>query len=223
MASTDPKTPGTVGYSYTWTNIENAKVPDNVYATQAASGTISASNFGFNIPSGSIIKGIILEVYASTTNYWLEYVQLFRNGVGTVNKASENPNPWSAGMAIRTYGGPTDLWGTTWTPAQINESTLMVGQTGFGTYLGYNQGMGGSCSVDGIRITVYYAFAPSTDTTSANPYTGRTLSGKILTDTVTPKVRINGVLLDNKAHEMLLQPVTVLVTTKTTYEQAKGK
>lgn len=54
-------------------------------------------------------------------------------------------------------------------------------------------------------------------------YTTGLSAGKILTDTVTPKVRVNGVLIDNQAHEMLMQPVKVLVTTRTEFEQAKGK
>jgi len=235
MASTVAKYPRTVESAFTWANdIDNVKIADNISSTRNGNGYIVASNFDFNIPNGSTIKGIVVEVYASSAGLYgdnsggLTNVSLMKNGffTGGVNRASDDPSPWSpATMEIRTYGSPIELWGFEWTAADINESIRDIwAKTGFGVEVLFNSSPGHfSISIDAIRITVYYVPSPVIDITNANPYTGKTLTGKILTDTVTPKVRINGVLIDNKAHEMLLQPVTVLVTTKTTYEQAKGK
>lgn len=50
----------------------------------------------------------------------------------------------------RAYGASTDLWSSTWTPAEINAST-------FGALIvSARQGVGSVASVDAVRITVYY-------------------------------------------------------------------
>jgi hypothetical protein len=48
-------------------------------------------------------------------------------------------------------------------------------------------------------------------------------AGKIVTDTVTPVVRLNGVPIDNKPHEVLMQQVYIQITSSTEYEQSKVK
>lgn len=54
-----------------------------------------------------------------------------------------------------TYGGETNLWGTTWTAAEINAS-------GFGASVSaYNVTGGGSAEIDAIRITVYWHIGPA--------------------------------------------------------------
>ena len=59
----DDATVGTVA----WTNPDNAKVSDNVYATVSLIGIgishyLKATNFGFSIPTGATINGILVEI-----------------------------------------------------------------------------------------------------------------------------------------------------------------
>ena len=63
---------------------------------------------------------------------------------------------WPSTEGAITYGSPTDLWGTTWTPAEINAS-------GFGATLNpLNTGNGENAWVDYHQIIVYYTLPGST-------------------------------------------------------------
>ena len=62
------------------------------------------------------------------------------------------PNIWPDGIdTIVAYGGSTDLWGTTWTPAEIND-------TAFGAAVAAEHVLNSSSipKVDQILITVWY-------------------------------------------------------------------
>ena len=63
-----------------------------------------------------------------------------------------------------TYGGPTDLWGTTWTPAQLNA-------TNFGVRLrikNRNSSIARTASINQIRVTVTYTGAVTTPAIGAS-------------------------------------------------------
>jgi hypothetical protein len=152
----DDSSTGTVA----WTNPQNATNSDNVYASVAlknqTSHYLKATGFGFNIPSGSTINGIVVEVerYATNANITDNSVVIVKNGnLGTTNRAG---GAWSTTEGYVTYGSSTDLWGTTWTAEDINASNFGVAisakdTTANKTYTAY---------VDHIRITVYYTPPP---------------------------------------------------------------
>ncbi len=59
------------------------------------------------------------------------------------------------GLRWESYGGSSDVWGLTWSPSDINDSS-------FGgvlqVYLQGGQGVDhAQCSVDAYRITIYYS------------------------------------------------------------------
>ena len=56
-------------------------------------------------------------------------------------------------MKYASYGGATDRWGTTWTPADVNATGFGVGLTPMYLLTGGN----GRAYVDFIRATVYYS------------------------------------------------------------------
>jgi len=137
----------------------NVAASDNAYATAQPLGnsfateTMSVTNFGFSV-SGTV-AGITVEVErksttASSTTCKDSIVQLVKDGstgVGTNKAAAGN---WPSSDAYATYGSASDLWGTTWTAAEINSSNFgvnfaAIGDTGVGQPVG---------SVDHIRITV---------------------------------------------------------------------
>ena len=113
---------------------------------------IVANGFGFAIPAGATINGIIVEYKVNTagtdTVYDSEVVMVKGGVLGSINRASATSwkiNDWLS------HGGATDLWGTTWTPAQINAadfgsavSPKLIGATSYDAVL------------TGCRITVYY-------------------------------------------------------------------
>ncbi|MDD2822469.1 MAG: prepilin-type N-terminal cleavage/methylation domain-containing protein [Candidatus Daviesbacteria bacterium] len=152
----------TTGYGITiWANVGNIFTEDGVPAVAGIgshgivyTNYLDATNFGFNIPAGATITGITVEIkkesHYTTTPIVIndDKVLILKGGVmGTVNKA-EAANWSTSGLAYSTYGGVSDLWGISWTPADINSSTFGVRLTAKATLA--------FAWVDAVRITVYY-------------------------------------------------------------------
>ena len=147
----------------TWSNPDNAKVSDDSDATIILGGGggeishyLKATNFGFDIPSGTIINGILVSIERSNANNDPDIftvldseVKIIKEGtIGSTNKA-DTETAWTQNDAYVDYGSSSDLWGESWTPAQINASNfgMVISATstaGFG-------------HIDHIRITVYHS------------------------------------------------------------------
>ena len=172
----DDATVGTIA----WTNPDNAKVSDDVYATVflldgEVTHYLKATNFGFAIPAGATINGIVAEFEVKSSSSVTTHAsdsRIVKSGViGTTNKGTGAY--LSTIEAYISYGNSTDLWGEIWSPSDINASD-------FGFVLSLNRtasGAGSTASVDHIRITVYYTVPDYITTTR-----GR---GKIFNDVVT--------------------------------------
>jgi hypothetical protein len=163
-------TDGGGGWSGTWNNTGRITADDGSYSTTnsfhggANSHTLTATGFGFNIDTNATITGISVSIdrYASGSNVRDYVVQLVKAGApdGTNNAITGSSWPTTPG-GVQSYT-PTSpanpLWGTTWTPAQINA-------TNFGMVLQVrNIGGGGTtrtASVDYISITVSYTIPPT--------------------------------------------------------------
>jgi hypothetical protein len=79
-----------------------------------------------------------------------------KNGVGlevgnnkAVTPANSLPNAWPDTDTYQMYGGSSDLWGTTWTPADINSPDF-----GFSFQADAENSI---ASIDHVRTTVYYS------------------------------------------------------------------
>ncbi|MEM4240184.1 MAG: DUF5011 domain-containing protein, partial [Candidatus Woesearchaeota archaeon] len=157
--------------SVVWKNVNDVLVSDNKYSDPNLNdGEVThylvAVNFSFSIPENATINGILAEIehlFAGSppSNINDSSVRIIKGGsmVGT-DKASADLWPGADTYAI--YGGSSDLWGTTWTAADINNA-------GFGVAVSAKKsvfdGKKQHAKVDHIRITVYYT-AP--DTTPPN-------------------------------------------------------
>ena len=117
---------------------------------------LRSSNYGFTIPVGATIVGIEVQVEihddsggggADVTD---QEARLVKAGV-PVGADKSMPGAWPTTRTVRTYGGPSDLWGTTWTPAEINAADF-----GFGLRSG-TSGNGDNSKVDYHRIIVTYS------------------------------------------------------------------
>lgn len=164
------------GGASSWTNPANARAADGVYATVGLSGSatnfLSWSDFGFSIPSGSTINGIELEVNRKSTTVAGNGDADVRLVVSGVRVGSDRHNGYSLPTTAATavYGGPSDLWGTTWSASDVNAS-------GFGAAWSCGGIPGQTVSVDYARVTVYYT-ASSGETVSASSLAG---SGSVST------------------------------------------
>lgn len=151
----------TVGY----TPAANVTASDNVYATAVHCNCcdqntqcLTVTDFGFSIPSGAIIDGIVLEVEkkrSAGTGGIVEDngLQIMKGGVLTGPNKSQYGVDWPLTDTYVSYGGSTDLWGTTWTPADINASDFGVSLAS----ISYICGATITTSIDHVRMTVYYS------------------------------------------------------------------
>ena len=155
-----------------WTNPDNAKTSDNTYATVPLntgtwSNYLKATNFGFAIPDGATITGILVEYerHITTANSQVSEVGILVKSDGSYITSGKSALVWwPANDAYYSYGSSSDLWDETWTSADINNSNF-----GFGLRV-FNNVANQVGSVDHIRITVYYE-AP-TGPTGPTGYTG---------------------------------------------------
>lgn len=142
--------------------------PANIFADDGSNATavfldppppttleLNGATFGFNIPSNAVIDGIKLEYEVASSNRWSEpdgMVMLKKAGALTGdNKAGDG----SAASGVWTYGGSEDLWGTTWTAAEINAANF-----GFGFIAAYTSSPNDfTIAIDYVRITVYWHYS----------------------------------------------------------------
>ncbi|MDM7999383.1 MAG: hypothetical protein QUS33_05115, partial [Dehalococcoidia bacterium] len=167
--------PGTVA----WTNPGYITADDTNYATavltpNATSEYLQATNYGFAIPSDQVVTGIQVSIMRrSSSNIFGDSVDdadlyLLKAGaiVGTDHAVAAD---WPTTMTVANYGATDDLWGTTWTPADINDPNFgvalsVLNESGFANR---------TASVDYIQVTVSYG-PPHTITASAG--TGGSIS-----------------------------------------------
>lgn len=151
--------PGSVG----WSNEGNISSDNTSYATVVLpnNGSVSeylqATDFDFNIPANAIINGIQVSINRqSSSNSGNNSVndvdvRLVKGGVITGDDKATTSD-WPTSFATANYGGTSDLWGTSWTPEDINGSNFgvvlsVVNQSTFSDR---------TASVDYISITVTY-------------------------------------------------------------------
>lgn len=170
MASQGPNSPSSAGNvdrssGTTWGGTSNTGSSDNSYATQAGHTTntdyLRLSSFGFTIPSGATIDGIVVEVESSRAGAGpgssrfdeIRVTKVAGTPVGSDGESSTTPvDPTET---YYSWGSSSDLWGTTWNDSEINS-------TGFGVMVaGSHIVTGGSATwrIDHVRVTVYYTDA----------------------------------------------------------------
>src|SRR5581483_9981120 len=144
-----------------WSSPSNAQTSDDSYAF-ASSGLspgqtshyLKATNFGFAIPNGATILGVLVEIervadpFITVTDSTVKLVKA--GAVSGNNKATATA--WPTSDAYASYGGSNDLWGVALTPADVNASNfgVVISATCTG-------GSGANfVGIDHIRITVFY-------------------------------------------------------------------
>jgi len=159
VSTTGPNFPGTVtndsSFGFVaWNNPGNASADDSSDATvinsDSDSNYLKATNFGFSIPATDVIDGIAVTVNRKCTGGCSDRsIKLVQGGTigGTDLSAAA---VWTTSYASNTVGGPTELWGRTWTYSDINSSTFGV------AFAAVMSDVTETASVDYITITVYH-------------------------------------------------------------------
>lgn len=140
-----------------WENPEGAAVSDDNpafallgnEAPNTVMNYLKATDFGFAIPASAVIEGI--EVLIERQGVFVSDAGLYLVKGGVVGGADRSAlGEWTAFPdTIVPYGGSNDLWGETWTAADINDP-------GFGFAMSLTHNMSGLAAIDSISIRVFY-------------------------------------------------------------------
>ncbi|MFD2942752.1 Ig-like domain-containing protein, partial [Flavobacterium notoginsengisoli] len=162
---------------------------------------LQGTNFDFNIPTNATITGIQVTIgrYGSVNSASVyvrdNIVSLIKGGSVTSQNKSIGTNWSTNSTSVSNYGGTSDLWGTTWTPTEINDSTFGIALSASITRTRNNDI---TANVDYMQITVNYTVGGiewyTTATGGSSIYTGASfnpvgVTGSGLTSTSTPGTR----------------------------------
>jgi len=150
-----------------WTNPGNAFSANDTYATASVDGTttdpLQCLNYGFSIPLTATILGIEVNIErksSATPGSQDSSLRLVKNGtVGGSNLATASA--YVTGDKVEAHGGATELWGQTWTAANINAPNFGVQYTGTKPSAA---GAAQTISIDHIQIVVTYSQPPPAPT-----------------------------------------------------------
>lgn len=142
-----------------WTGLGNLGTKNAVYAQ--ASGVkgqttnyLKCTNYGFNVPAGATITGITVGVWDYSTKKTKDKsVVTVKAGVpqtaGMGFSDLATLTRFGASTSLVTYGGAGNLWGNTWTIADINSP-------GFGVAFAAVYGATDTAFIDHMYIVVNY-------------------------------------------------------------------
>lgn len=149
-----------------WSGPTNIYVSDNTRAsvTKTAVGSsnyLVGRNCGFSIPSNATITGVmvIVENYSASPNTSTSFSVKLWNGSSTSTDSSiGTAKTWSPGTSESTwwFGGASDVWGATLTPAIVNSSSF-----GCGIQLVTTTSAPRTGYIDYVSIQVYYTVPPA--------------------------------------------------------------
>lgn len=181
MASQGPSFPGTVttetgpSGDNDWTNPGNI-VSDNGSEAQITAASydagdhsfrLKAQNFGFTIPDGSTIDGIVVEIdrrdFAGDAQD--QEVRLYDSTGALVGDDKQTATSWPATSAVATYGSSSDTWNAGLDVADINSANFGVALIVLANSANTDIG------VDYIRVTVHYTEGPITVTPTTRALT----------------------------------------------------
>lgn len=156
----DPASSTTTGSGSSWSYTSRSYTSNNSWSytnlsTSSNSMYLMVTNFGFAIPSGATITGITVEIehYAGHRKMRDNSVMLTKNGSSYTGSDYASGSTWGNGYdQVYTYGSTSDLWGTTWTQAEINSSNFGVGISAEN----FSSSRTGTAYIDDITITVEY-------------------------------------------------------------------
>ena len=153
--------------SLLFTDVSNvlAAVPESISPADETNYLL-CKNLDSNIPNDATIEGI--KIYIDRYNSFTgdgtvtitdDAIYLTKNGTDTVgnNKSVGTVWPSTDTDTYATYGGVSDLWGTTWTASEINNDNfgVMIGPTI--EFVGLTGENGSSAKVDHVYIEITYA------------------------------------------------------------------
>ena len=150
------------GSNNDWDSEGDAATSNNDYAEVSLddnwqSEYLRGTGFGFSIPAGSTIYGIIVGVERKATESGKidDYrVRAVKNSViGSDTNHDTDFSDWGSSDATVSYGTNTDLWGDSWSVSDVNDPDFGVA---FSAEKGTSSGGALTAKVDKLNMTVCY-------------------------------------------------------------------
>ncbi|MDO9268958.1 MAG: hypothetical protein Q7T96_07595 [Methylobacter sp.] len=144
-----------------WSTLTGPVTSDNAYATASVDDNqitnyLKCTGYGLAIPTNAIIEGITVGVerFANNTNLQDAAMRIVKGGViGATDRSKAGLYPNADPNTYDDHGGVTELWGETWTPADINSANFGVA---LASQKSNNTGGSRTISVDHMAISVAY-------------------------------------------------------------------
>ncbi len=155
--------PNAAGTGSGYTNSGNITADDSSYATAlvtlASPSVLSATNFGFSIPSGATINGVTAtvkrKVNSTTGTPHSQIVQLIKGGTAQGNNNADTGVTLPTTEGTVTYGSGSDMWGLTLTDTDVNASNFGLKYTAIRA----SGKVAPTLSINYITITIDYTSA----------------------------------------------------------------
>ncbi|MFA7244068.1 MAG: hypothetical protein WC080_02170 [Patescibacteria group bacterium] len=153
-----------------WSTPEDITADDGNYARIVGipqgkrSNYLKATNFGFNIPTNATVTGIKMEAkrMGSSPPVSDDIIEIIKSGtIGGTNQSADAL--WSGTEDYVPFGGDGNLWGLTWTPNDVNDSSFGVAMT-----IKKITPSVSNAIINYVRGTIYYSIPSSAWSLSSN-------------------------------------------------------
>lgn len=155
-----------------WGGIANGLTSDNAYIScgsllgilgSAQTNYMYTSAYSFSVPITATVCGIQVDVERNAAGLLIgssiKDKDIFLLKGGTITGSNHaSGTAWPGGDVPATYGNNSDLWGTTWTPAEVN-----AGNFGVAISAQLNAGLASlflTANIDMVSVTIYYTTKP---------------------------------------------------------------
>ncbi len=132
----------------------------------SSSRYLYAHHFNFSIPADAIIDTILVDIRRAaykTNTISDSIVQLEKNGIMIGHNLS-SPGYWPSTLTYDSYGHQDPLWGTTWLPSDLNDTTM-----GIALKIVNRSSDNQQADVDHIQMTVYFSTSTGTYAVTSSP------------------------------------------------------
>lgn len=146
-----------------WTPLTNTLSSNNVYdvitnlsSANQYSDRLFVKGFGFALPVNANVTGITVTIERSVSGGAVlrdSSIMLVKNGVTQTATNKAVAGFWPTTDAIATYGSNTDVWGNTWTGADVNDANFGVD---ISVYRSIAAGAPQNPRIDHVTVTVCY-------------------------------------------------------------------
>lgn len=150
------------GGDVAWTSASNITADDLNYAQVSLSAGqtsdwLIADAFGFSIPSGATIDGVLVSIKKYGMGTVNDASVMLSDPIGRTGDDKADAAAWAGMVTNVDYGGSTDDWSASLSRSDVNDS-------GFGVHLKATSAGGATALVGYVEITVYYSGGADEDT-----------------------------------------------------------